>query len=613
MSFSHFSASAAVNNLFDPNFSYPEPPKRIRYESYVSEALNDSVIDSWRFHEERYRCTQPWPVFISAQTGTGKNHFVIHNLVPYAKRNNHRILYVSNRVALGHQQKEELLRTIETPLPVGYKDRPVDELQDIGHVTILTYQKLAALLTDSLQTNFNPDRYDFVVLDEPHYFYSDALFNGSTGFVLEKIPEKFCCATRIYMSATFEDVLAPIWWAERQALDRDHSSLPHDLDYYFSPSSLTSHFDENVFFYEFPRNYASYTCSYFKAEETLLPLIAASKPSEKWLFFVTSKDKGRDLVTKLKESSLSNSNPITADYLDSESRNSEDPYEQKIWKALLTTGRFQSKVLVTTSVLDNGFSIKDPKLRHIVLTTHDRTEFLQELGRCRLNNAGANVYIKAMTSHAHQNRKLQFKRYNDLITAFYSPPESQLGPEDAFRRLWHPGDDERRRIMQVHFHGSSEFSISINQMARWRIKRLGEQIDAFEQEKAIDAERAAMTFKAAWLQKEVSADEKYLDDILKENQQASALEHLHSFLKPYCGRSLNRQELEEFSLLFQQNYRRAFPKDTSINRGKKRTIWKTAAIRNHLEKLSSETCQYTLHKHIGSVECYEIICDPVTR
>ena len=41
-------------------------------------------------------------------------------------------------------------------------------------------------------------------------------------------------------------------------------------------------------------------------------------------------------------------------------------------------------------------------------------------------------------------------------------------------------------------------------------------VDAFEQEKAIDAERAAMTFKAAWLQKEVSADEKYLDDILKE-------------------------------------------------------------------------------------------------
>jgi len=104
-----------------------------------------------------------------------------------------------------------------------------------------------------------------------------------------------------------------------------------------------------------------------------------------------------------------------------------------------------------------------------------------------------------------------------------------------------------------------------------------------------------------------------LDDILKESQQASALEHLHSFLKPYCGRSLNRQELEEFSLLFQQNYRRAFPKDTSINRGTKRKVWGPAAIRNHLKKLSNGACQYTLHKSTGSAESYEITYESSIR
>ena len=107
-------------------------------------------------------------------------------------------------------------------------------------------------------------------------------------------------------------------------------------------------------------------------------LFRSSRKNEKWLIFVDNKTEGKKLSKRLNEKGV-----ITT-YLDSRSRTSEKDEEQLAWNKLKTKGTLEGKVLITTSVLDNGFSIRDKDICHIVLCTHDKTEFLQELGRCRL-------------------------------------------------------------------------------------------------------------------------------------------------------------------------------------------------------------------------------------
>lgn len=61
-------------------------------------------------------------------------------------------------------------------------------------------------------------------------------------------------------------------------------------------------------------------------------------------------------------------------------------------------------------MLDNGFSLYDKKIENIVLFTHDRTEFLQELGRYRLpEGKTVNVYIKKLD-------KNELKHLKDYLT-----------------------------------------------------------------------------------------------------------------------------------------------------------------------------------------------------
>lgn len=46
-------------------------------------------------------CFQSWirynPVLISAQTGQGKNHFIMNTLIPYAAQTGQRVVLLSNR------------------------------------------------------------------------------------------------------------------------------------------------------------------------------------------------------------------------------------------------------------------------------------------------------------------------------------------------------------------------------------------------------------------------------------------------------------------------------------------------------------------------------------
>ena len=161
--------SPRVWNLFDNNTALPGPDFEYQHCSgkFVGDCIGDAEIKRWSENPDRRaasklacdfddyiwskynlsvssygycekisRMTYRFPVIISAQTGKGKNYFVTNTLREFARKCEKEILYISNRVALGYQQKKDLANAIGSPLK-DWENREIFE-----NVRVLTYQKL---------------------------------------------------------------------------------------------------------------------------------------------------------------------------------------------------------------------------------------------------------------------------------------------------------------------------------------------------------------------------------------------------------------------------------------------------------------------------------------
>lgn len=92
----------------------------------------------------------------------------------------------------------------------GYPDDILRKINEYGPITIITYQQLQWYLANTEFCN----SIDYAVLDEAHYFTSDASFSTLTGSLLYQIPQKFAETVRIYMSTTIDEILPYICAAE---------------------------------------------------------------------------------------------------------------------------------------------------------------------------------------------------------------------------------------------------------------------------------------------------------------------------------------------------------------------------------------------------------------
>ena len=198
---------------------------------YIDSKKFKWVSDALGSHVQRWNILTP--VFISAQTGTGKNTFVKENLLTRVYfdnvRNslNKRILLLSNRVALNRQSKykyAEYIRELTGDSSYienfnKYTVDGIDEYVDFGVITICSYQQLyGRKLLDS-------NEYDYIICDECHFFTSDATFNIETDKILDYIVTKGKNSVRIYMTATIETVFEAIIRAESQWIENKFKVL----------------------------------------------------------------------------------------------------------------------------------------------------------------------------------------------------------------------------------------------------------------------------------------------------------------------------------------------------------------------------------------------------
>ena len=322
-------------------------------------------------------------ILLECSTGTGKTTYMkklIHS--------GFRVLYLTNRKANRLQVAESF----------GLHDK--DECQ-VYNSEICSYQKLEKNL--AMDVSYL-DTFHLIVMDEAHYFLTDSLFNPQVNISLRKIMSTHV-ARKIFMSATLKDM------------------LPIILNYYNHWNDIDRmkklHFYQMRINHQIIRNIKN-----IPNTEALLDEVTLN--DGKSLIFVDSKEVGFRLLNELKVRN------VDATFLCSENASSTE--EAGItYQNLISKQMFYEKVLVCTSVADNGLEIKDTELKRIVLFDNCKTEIKQEIGRKRPVNQNDWVDILIMDNTQHKLRNSrkrtlakidEMKEIHSILNYYHKPPAS---------------------------------------------------------------------------------------------------------------------------------------------------------------------------------------------
>ena len=400
-------------NIYNLNINLKEIGEPIRVEKIIE--------DGWKDWNSSY------PVYIFTPTGSGKNTFVKNNLILPEKRT----LILSNRTALNIQVKREMAEIAKKNWPQIeiYEDpKWLKKNRHFGGLDICNYQGLESLIKENKE-NKVPD-YDYVVCDEVHFFLSDSEFNVETYRLLKKIVENFTNSIRIYMTATPERIFKHIFDLEEEQYQVRASN--ESINNWVKFNEKTYIQASTPVFYLAKENYSYIEPKILDDIDELVRIIHEDKSEEKWLIFVDNKEKGVWLETKLK-ASIAELNSMEFDKLKEKiindgfgkfnngfDENAVKAFEKIMNKALeemkaivapkatfihankknigydkmqvdeysyklANTNTFSEKVLISTAILDNGFSLTDPSIKNIVIENLDKITFLQMLGRKRIS------------------------------------------------------------------------------------------------------------------------------------------------------------------------------------------------------------------------------------
>lgn len=319
-------------------------------------------------------------VTINAQTGTGKTYFIKTKLIPFAKDNNKKVLILCNRIALKRQLKKDLFDYFNIPTP---EDISLDDVKTIGNTTIMSYQAFGQALNFNKEINL--DSWDYIVADESHFILSDASFNNRCSYIYNLLIKTNIDACRIFISATIEEIKPTI----KENFEKMNGWLNAKL-YTYCTGTDYSYLDVNL---------------YKKNEDIANYIKLTNKKNGKWLVFVTSKKRGEDLKKELQGIK-------TVEFINS---NTKDNVQLQ---NIIDNSKFDVDVLIATKVLDNGINIQDKEVKNIVLDTWDKTTFLQELGRLRVdinNPHKINLYIPMKSKKQFTAKENKYKSITNKV------------------------------------------------------------------------------------------------------------------------------------------------------------------------------------------------------
>lgn len=416
---------------------------------FISETIGEEYRN-WRAGEN---------ILIDSPTGSGKSTFVLKKLLPYAIENGKSIVYLCNRKILNSQFTENTERELEilfkdaggipaemrhAIIIVTYQfceaSKQFPNFSINSDLSAYSREQLALrkykrdlpepkeLLSEDIM---------YYVFDEAHYFLSDSQFNFGTNYWFDKRFDNHCI--NIFLTATPEPFLTFLAARNRQFHFDEQIKKVHDL--YIEKGFLRKEMEKPEYtiivpkvgsgenaklkvkfkkrrdivaacreikpyadFIEFLESqqknlrYRKYTQNrcydenisvfYFHKFDDIMSKLKTATSTNKWMVFVDSERTGISLEGRLNEHGIPT--VLLSAYSIRKKCAAAEEFE-----TITQTAHFDSQVLIATSVMDCGVSIVDSYVSNIVIAHHNKTTFLQMLGRKRLSDGEhINLYIK---------------------------------------------------------------------------------------------------------------------------------------------------------------------------------------------------------------------------
>lgn len=450
---------------------------------------------------------------IQAQTSTGKTEFIKTKLLQHAIENNKRILYICNRVNLKRQMKIDVAEKQTFSLKNILHDiELLDKLEVIGNITITSYQKIQHfLLNEKYELNYD-DIYrkyldsDYIVMDEVHYIVQDSSFANKTIFFYEDYLRQYNkdCIT-ILISATMDYIKKPL------------ETIYNDMEL-------------NIRDYTTGIDYSHINTFYFKSITDIIHTINNDNSGNKWLVFINNNNNAKNMLEEIKDS----------EFVCSERSKYANQMNREELNNLISNSQFNCKCLIATKAIDNGVNIHDPLVKNIVITALDKIDFIQMLGRKRIdinNPQEINLYIMARYR----------KSFSTLINRKYDPADSIV-------KLWTNKRNEFNRKYDVDIDKLGKYSNLFykDKNGNWQLNEIGylmlikhkefceDMIDKFDKQ----GESAFIREQLRWMKLKFKK-ENWIEEVLDNN----IINTLEEYLEERVNIKLfdnEQQKLKEF-------------------------------------------------------------------
>ncbi len=496
-------------------------------------------------------------VFLDAPMGLGKTTFVTDTLLGYIRkkrnmnpRHNDKMLILNNRTLLGMQYGWDLLEIKST----------YQQLQDI--VEVKSYQEIAASIRNRINVDELFKDYTCIVCDEVHYFYADSDFNAFGTFaVLHAIIQAGISKMMLFMTATGDEIFPIIEEAIKFHFHSAKKVCP-GLD-----DECGSIVYKNLQSY---RNY-DYVHPHLLMNDAELQH-RVSRSEEKWLIFIDSRDRGQRLLETIRKSGKS-AEIIHSDNIDKDST----------WiLELVMHGRLDRDVLITTSVLDNGVSIKDPLLKNVVIMTDSKISFIQMLGRVR-EEGHENLELYLVGRNANELKKRaqaslrlieKFDRAKeldlhtsnfDIISKSWDDPYGEEGKD--YRKIYILSAEEVGFIPKEYIRPYRKGNMVWKQKVTLYINKLAKEKtgDAYKTQsvlfkKAMSSQAELAYYQISWIGKEPHDLDVCEEDSFKQHEE-KLINELEAF------GTKTAQDVGKFKKRIATEYRDVISRHIKINRG----------------------------------------------
>ncbi|URZ18786.1 DEAD/DEAH box helicase [Clostridium felsineum] len=285
-------------------------------------------------------------ILINSGTGTGKSTFIKRKLNNYAYETNKKILYLTNRNTLRNQI--------------------LNDLQEHNNITVLNYQKIEEFILK----NVSLDNFDYIVCDEAHYFFTDAVFNRKTDLFFNMLIENVFSIV-IFMTAT---PLLLINYMKKSYKEFDYT-YKLDTDYTYIKKVVAYTNDESV--------------------ESIIENI----PEDEQIMFFSTAKKSLEIAKKYKGTF------ICSKYNKNYNKYVSNTENEKELDNIIKNGCFNNHLLCTTTFMDCGVNIKESTaVKHIILDILDIDSFIQCLGRKRIaDGEKINLYFNSYKNKGRIN------------------------------------------------------------------------------------------------------------------------------------------------------------------------------------------------------------------